>query len=280
MGSSIATLPISNSSNAEAMAAAAKKSSENAGKRKAPGSLDLSITSPGRFMVEGRGLTSEWDAHLLLGGSPFAPIITGQLNAIKGNFDFLGKIFNLTKGTVTFAGGSLSNPLINIVLTNQTPDLVANLNISGPANKIQLTMTSDPSLPRDEILSRVLFGRGVHELSRLEALQMAAAVAQLAGFSTTGGILTSAKKALGVDVLRLGTSPGSTASDGGDDSAGGTTLEMGKYINDMIYMGIQQGMKPDSTAFIIQLELTPRTSLEIRSEQQNTWGGLKWKYNY
>lgn len=29
-------------------------------------------------------------------------------------------------------------------------------------------------------------------------------------------------------------------------------------------------MKPDSTAFIIQLELTPRINLELRTEQQAT----------
>ena len=93
-------------------------------------------------------------------------------------------------------------------------------------------------------------------------------------------MLDFTKKALGVDVLRLGTSNTGAAGQPGDESAGGTTLEMGKYLTDSIYMGVQQGMKPDSTAFIIQLELTPRTSLEVRTEQQNTWGGLKWKYNY
>ena len=55
---------------------------------------------------------------------------------------------------------------------------------------------------------------------------------------------------------------------------------MGKYIGDLIYVGVQQGMKPDSTAFIIQLELTPRINLELRTEQQDTWGGVRWKYNY
>ena len=39
-------------------------------------------------------------------------------------------------------------------------------------------------------------------------------------------------------------------------------------------------MKPDSTAFIIEWELTPRTRLELRTEQQDTWGGIRWKYNY
>lgn len=281
VGSSVTTLPISvPKSGGKSEKGKLSAPIRNAEKAAPKGSINMRIQSPGRFIVEGRGLTSEWQANLLVTGSPFAPAITGQISAVKGNFDFLGKNFILSRGIVSFAGGSLANPLLNIVLTNHAPDLVAHINITGPVNKIKLTMTSEPALPRDEILSRVLFGKSVNELGRLEALQMAAAVAQLAGFSTTGGILNSAKKALGVDVLRLGTSPTGAAGQPGDETAGGTTLEMGKYINDMIYMGVQQGMKPDSTAFIIQLELTPRTSLELRTEQQNTWGGLKWKYNY
>lgn len=245
------------------------------------GRLDIRIRMLPRFSVEGRGLTSLWQANLLVSGTPAAPEITGSVNAVKGNFDFLGKNFALTRGVVTFAGGSLSDPLLDIELTNETPDLTAHILITGTVSKMKLTLTSEPSLPRDDILSRVLFGKSVNELGRLEALQLAGAVAQLAGFgSGGGGVLDFTKKALGVDVLRLGTSNTGAAGQPGDESAGGTTLEMGKYLTDSIYMGVQQGMKPDSTAFIIQLELTPRTSLEVRTEQQNTWGGLKWKYNY
>lgn len=244
------------------------------------GSLNVRINMLPRFVVEGRGLNSIWEAHLLVSGTPTDPKITGNISAVRGNFDFLGKNFSLSKGVVFFGGGSLSNPLLDMELTNETPDLIAHILVTGPVSKIKLTMSSDPELPRDEILSRVLFGRSVGDLSRLEALQLAAAVAQLAGFGGGSGILSFAKQSLGVDVLRLGTSSADSAGAPGDQTASGTTIEMGKYINDMIYMGVQQGMKPDSTAFIIQLELTPRTNLEIRTEQDNTWGGLKWKYNY
>lgn len=243
------------------------------------GKLDIRIRMLPRFRVDGRGLGSLWEANLLVAGSLNNPQITGSINAVSGNFDFLGKMFELAKGTVTFAGGSLSNPFLDIQLVNETPDLTAKIMILGPVDKMHLFLTSDPSIPRDEILSRVLFGKSVGDLSRLEALQLAAAVAQLAGFGSGGGIFSFTKKALGLDVLRIGTS---SSDNVGDDESGaaGTTLEAGKYITDKLYMGVQQGMKADSTAFIIQFELTPRTSLEVRSEQNNTWGGLNWKYNY
>lgn len=241
------------------------------------GNLNVKITMLPRFHVEGRGLASVWKANLLVTGSLADPKVSGNISCVRGNFDFLGKNFALTRGVVFFGGGSLSNPLVDIDLTNETPDLTAHILVTGPVDKIKLELTSDPSVPRDEILSRVLFGRSVNDLSRAEALQLAGAVAQLAGFGGGGGILNTAKKALGVDVLRIGTSD---TGDEGDNDAGGTNIEMGKYINDYIYMGVQQGLKPDSTAFIIEIELTPRTNLELRTEQNNTWGGLKWKYNY
>lgn len=281
MGGSITTLPISTPPAKDGQEAASAPGGKPPAAHAPQGNLNIRILMLPRFMVEGRGLTSLWKANLLITGPPADPDITGSVDAVRGNFDFLGKNFALTRGVVTFAGGALSDPLLDIELTNETPDLTAHIMVTGTVRKMKLTLTSDPSLPRDDILSRVLFGKSVNELGRMEALQLAGAVAQLAGFgSGGGGLLGSAKKALGVDVLRLGSSSSSAAGDSGDDGASGTTLEMGKYLTDSIYMGVQQGMKPDSTAFIIELELTPRTSLELRTEQQNTWGGLKWNYKY
>ncbi|MBD5538565.1 MAG: translocation/assembly module TamB, partial [Desulfovibrio sp.] len=285
MGGSITTLPISTAPAPDGKAGTAtgggnpakpaRGATPGAAAPAPQGNLNIRILMLPRFVVEGRGLTSLWKANLLITGPPADPDITGSVDAVRGNFDFLGKNFALTRGVVTFAGGSLSDPLLDIELTNETPDLTAHIMVTGTVRKMKLSLTSDPSLPRDDILSRVLFGKSVNELGRMEALQLAGAVAQLAGFgSGGGGIFGAAKKALGVDVLRLGSSSSSAAGESGDDDAGGTTLEMGKYLTDSIYMGVQQGMKPDSTAFIIELELTPRTSLELRTEQSNTWGGL------
>lgn len=243
----------------------------------AAGGLNIKITMLPRFHIVGRGLASIWKANLLVTGQLADPKVSGNISCVRGNFDFLGKNFALTKGVVFFGGGSLANPLVDIDLTNETPDLTAHILVTGPVSKIKLELASDPSVPRDEILSRVLFGRSVNDLSRAEALQLAGAVAQLAGFGGGGGLLGSAKKALGVDVLRIGTS---NTGDESDNDAGGTNIEMGKYINDYIYMGVQQGLKPDSTAFIIEIELSPHANLELRTEGSNTWGGLKWKYNY
>ena len=247
------------------------------------GLLDVRIVIPGRFVVEGFGLKSEWRADLHIGGTPAEPLVSGQLNATKGSLDILGKNFKLARGAVTFGGGDVSNPLLDIMLTSQTPALTANISIVGTVRKMQLILSSDPEMPRDEILAQVLFGKSASELGRLENLRLAAAVAQLAGFGTGnggGGMLDSARQALGVDVLRFNSSGAGQQGQDGENMAAGSSVEMGKYLTEDIYVGVQQGAKQGSTAFVIQLELTPRANLEVRTEQQSTKGGLTWKYNY
>ncbi len=280
-GGGIPTLPVQGASEAPAPPAKARHQAAPAAASPAEGEdglLDVRIRAPGRFMVQGHGLTSEWQADLLVRGTLAAPLITGELRAIRGNFNFLTKDFKLTRGVITFGGGSLSNPLLDIVLTCETPDITAHVNISGTVSTMRLSLSSEPSLPQEEIISRILFGRSTDELGRLEALRLAGAVAQLAGFGSGGaGIFDFTRKTLGVDVLRINSASGGPAD---DPDAAGPSLEMGKYISDQIYVGVEQGMKQDSTAFLIDLELTPRTRLELRTEQENTWGGIRWKYNY
>lgn len=252
------------------------------------GLLDLRIVIPGRFVVEGFGLKSEWKADMHVGGTPAEPLITGQLGAVKGSLDILGKNFKLARGAVTFGGGAVSNPLLDIMLTSQTPALMANISIVGTVRKMQLILSSDPEMPRDEILAQILFGKSASELGRFENLRLAAAVAQLAGFgsgSGGGGVLDSARQALGVDVLRFnsgasGANGTGQSGQGGEGMAAGSSVEMGKYLTEDIYVGVQQGAKQGTTAFVIQLELTPKANLELRTEQQSTKGGLTWKYNY
>ena len=223
-----------------------------------------------------------------VGGTPAEPLISGQLSAVKGSLDILGKNFKLARGAVTFGGGAVSNPLLDIMLTTQTPALMANISIVGTVRKMQLILSSDPEMPRDEILAQILFGKSASELGRFENLRLAAAVAQLAGFgsgSGGGGVLDSARQALGVDVLRFnsgasGTNGTGQSGQGGEGMAAGSSVEMGKYLTEDIYVGVQQGAKQGTTAFVIQLELTPRANLELRTEQQSTKGGLTWKYNY
>lgn len=267
--SSITTLPINET------AAAAKPASKA---RPAVGRLDARVRTTGRFTVKGRGLDSLWKADIHAGGPLTDPRVTGAVEAVEGTFNFLNAKFNLYRGIVRFAGGPPSNPLLDVVLRHEAADIVADVRVGGTAQNPKFQLASTPTMPQEEIISRIMFGRASSDLGRFENLRLAAAVAELAGFGGGGfNVLDVARKTLGVDVLRVGSR---TTSDEDGNSSEESTLEAGKFIGEKLYLGVAQGMKPDSTAVIIELQMTPHSKAQVRTEQNNTSAGVRWKINY
>ena len=267
--SSVTTLPISETT------AAAKPAPKT---RPAVGRLDARVRTTGRFTVKGRGLDSLWKADIRAGGPLTDPRVTGSVEAVEGTFNFLNAKFNLYRGIVRFAGGPPSNPLLDVVLRHEAADIVADVRVGGTAQKPKFQLTSTPTMPQEEIISRIMFGRASSDLGRFENLRLAAAVAELAGFGGDGlNVLDVARKTLGVDVLRVSSR---TTSDEEGNNSEESTLEAGKFIGEKLYLGVAQGMKPDSTAVIIELQMTPHSKAQIRTEQENTSAGVRWKINY
>ncbi len=167
-----------------------------------PATLDIKIDMPGNIFVRGHGLDSEWRGKLAITGTSAAPAINGSLEQIRGSVDFLGKTFTLTRGRIIFDGSDKLDPVLDIVAEASTADITAQVNIGGFASAPTITLTSTPVVPQDEILSRVLFGKGVGQITPGEGLQLAAAAATLAGGGP--GVLDRLRGGLGLDWFKLG----------------------------------------------------------------------------
>ena len=249
--------------------AAKAKASKGGASASGPGSLDIRFTMPPRFFVYGYGLDTSWRADLRINGPLTDPGITGEVLSERGKLDFLNRKFTMSKGQVLFNGGL--DPLLDIQLKNEVADIEAFVNVQGTPDKIDFSLTSNPDMPQEEIIARILFGKSSSELTQFELLQLGATVARMAAFQKTGGGMTAmAKKTVGLDVLNVNQAEG-----------GGATLEMGKYLTDKLYVGVEKatGEKAQTSA-IIQLELGPRTSATVKTGGSNTSAGLKWKYDY
>ncbi len=258
----------------------------------APGSLDVTVSIPNHFFVRGHGLESEWGGLLSVTGPFDRPNLEGQLKSVRGTMTLLGKEFALSTGIVSFEGGVM--PFLNIVLTYDSNAITAEASVSGPAERPRLVLSSRPALPQDEIVSQVLFGRSASGLSRLEALQLAAAVGSLAGFGNGAfGLLDMTRDVLGMDVVRLGSAdprkraeerrdpfsgPSGSSESGGEEPA--PTIEVGKYVLDNVYVGLEQGMGPDTSGVRVEVELGPHTNFEAKTTNQASEAGINWKWDY
>ena len=133
--------------------------------------LDVTIDIPGRTFVRGRGLDSEWRGRVALAGSSQAPLITGRLEIVHGTYDFIGKTFNLSRGAITFLGGRSIDPTIDLEASAQSSEVTAIVDITGTATEPTIKLSSQPALPRDEILSRLLFGTSMSQIGAAQGLR-------------------------------------------------------------------------------------------------------------
>lgn len=190
--------------------------------------LDITAQARNRLMVDGMGLSSEWGADLKVGGNVVEPRITGRADLVRGTYDFAGKRFDLKEGALRFDGSVPANPTLDITAEATLTDLDATIHITGTSATPEIDFSSTPSMPEDEVLSRLLFGSAITQLSAPEALQLASAVGSLRAGG--GGLdpINAVRKAAGLDRLRI--IPADTTK------KQGTSIGVGKYLTRKIYV--------------------------------------------
>ncbi len=231
--------------------------------------LALRIRADNRLFITGMGLESEWRANITIGGTTANPTIGGNATVVRGTYDFAGRRFTINRGTIRFQDRQLSNPTIDIGATANAEGITAILNISGTAQAPRIAFTSSPALPQDEVLSRILFGSAVTNLSATEAIQLAAALNSLRGAGGGLNPLGKLRTVVGIDRLRILSA---------DDASGrGTALAAGQYITDDIYIEVITDAKGFTAT---QLEIALTRALSILSSTSSFGGtGVSIRYS-
>ncbi len=205
--------------------------------------LDLTINAPGRIFLRGRGLDAELGGTLRIGGTTAAVIPSGRFDLIRGRLAILGNRLDLTDGSASLEGNF--DPFIRLLATSRSGGYTIGVNLIGRVTSPEITFTSTPALPEDEVLAQLLFGRSVSALSPVQLLQMADAAAALAGGSSQSGIFATLREGLGLDDLDLQT-----------DEAGNAALRAGRYLSDNIYTDVTVDQN-GNTGASLNIDLTP-----------------------
>ncbi len=227
--------------------------------------LNIRLTSPGGdIRVVGRGLNVEMRVNAQVTGTIAQPVLTGNANVVRGDYEFAGKRFVFDdQGTVAL---STDPKLIrlNLSATRDDPTLTATIKVTGTADTPKIELTSTPALPQDEILSQVLFGRSASQLSPFEAAQLASGVASLAGgggFDVVGNL----RELAGLDRLSFG------------GQASALTVAGGRYITDNVYLEIIGGGEGGAA---VNVEWQIRRNLAVSSKVGGTGDAtlsIRWR---
>jgi translocation and assembly module TamB len=194
-----------------------------------PWRLDVKAAG-GNIRVRGLGIDSIWTTDLDIGGTANAPRFTGRADLVRGDYDFAGRNFRLDRGLIRFRGESPPDPLLDIRAEADVQGLNATVVVGGTGLRPEITFASVPQLPQDELLSRILFGTSITNLSAPEALQLASAVAALQ--SGGGGLdpINSVRRAVGLDRLRILPADIATGQK--------TAVAAGKYVTRKLFVEV------------------------------------------
>lgn len=225
----------------------------------APPRLDLVISAPNQVFIRGRGVDAELGGELQVGGTTRNVVPIGHLELIRGRVDLLGKRFVLSEGLVELQGSLV--PVIRLVAETSENGVTTRIIIDGEARDPEITFESSPEMPEEEVLSQLLFGRGLDNISPLQAAQLANAVAVLAGRGGEG-IVGNLRNQVGLDDLDLQT-----------DDEGNVEVRAGKYLTDNIYTDVSVG-DGGKTSLNLNLDIseTLRARGSVDSEGQSTLG--------
>jgi translocation and assembly module TamB len=195
----------------------------------APWRLNLDVAG-GELTVRGLGIDSRWTTDLKIGGTADAPRFTGRADLIRGDYDFAGRNFRLQHGVIRFRGESPPDPQLDIRAEAQVQGLDASVIVGGTGLRPEIRFASVPQLPQDELLSRILFGTSITNLSAPEALQLASAVAALQSGSGNLDPINAVRRAVGLDRLRILPADVATGQK--------TALSAGKYIGRKLFVEV------------------------------------------
>ena len=230
-----------------------------------PLALDVSVRGSRGIFVKGKGLNVELslDAHVT--GSAAAPDLSGEARVVLGSYDFAGKRFDFDGRSVIRLGVRPEDIRLNLTATRQNTTfsttsveskptsataetsttatssanagLTAEVHVTGTAARPDITLTSTPVLPQDEILSQVLFGSSAAQLTGAQAAELASTLASLSG---GGGfdVLGRLRQFSGLDRLAFG------------QGTSGTGVSGGKYVTDSVYIELTGGGREGPSAAV------------------------------
>jgi len=251
------------------------KKDQNKRKKIYPLKLNLNIETAGDVRLGGRGLESYWKGNLHIKGTATQIDPDGELSLIRGNFAFGGRTFPLTFGEVIFPPGGNHIPALNIVAETSIEGTNISIQVKGPANSPDLFFQSAPPMTLSSILSLLLFGQDASEISGLQAIELASAVASVSGHGSN--ILESTRKSLGIDRLAIISTPATEVED--DDQM---AVQVGKYISNGVLVTISQGMEQNSTNIGVEVDLSHGFifQAETLQQQEQTRFTIKWNRSY
>lgn len=244
--------------------------------------LDLDIKlNIGSLEIKGKSLSSDWKGAITINGHMENLLLNGDLRVVKGEYNFNGKVFTISQGNIHFAGPIDKKTTLYAVASKDIDRIKAEIIVKGPTDKLAISFRSNPPLSQREVLSYILFNRGISDITTDQGTQLTQSFMSLNSASTNDqtstDFLTRLRNNMGVDRLDFGSSSTGPSNDMG--------LQIGKYLTEGIFFSVNKSMN-DSSGYTGAIEANLRKNVkaevqvDLIGEDRQGKMSLKWKKDY
>jgi translocation and assembly module TamB len=215
--------------------------------------VDLALGDKVSF--KGFGLSTRLEGAVTVSEEP-QRVTTGQgeLRLVEGRYQAYGQDLSIETGRLIFDGGDITRPAVDLYATRHPQaDVTVGVKVRGTLDKPQLTLTSEPPMPREQQLSWLVLGRSLETSSSSDRSAVSQAALSL-GLSGGDYFAQKIGKSVGLDLVSVGQGPvggSSVAADAtaiqgsqAQQSAGTSTaytsqaaqLTLGKYLTPRLFI--------------------------------------------
>lgn len=196
-----------------------------------PGSIQLDLTGAG-LDVRTDHLQAKLTAALKLQKILDQPTrLVGTLRTSNGTYTVKRRTFRIESATIRFAERMKTSPKLHAVLNTRVKRYRIRVAVSGTLADSQLSISSRPELPHDDILALLIFGHRISSLApeQRQALSERDEATQTLDFLLLGRAELLAARWLGLDEINVNLAPKATTP---TQPAGSPieSVEVGKYV--------------------------------------------------
>jgi translocation and assembly module TamB len=119
----------------------------------------VSLTLGDKVTIDAMGLTARLGGTVTVkSGYDAITTAVGAVNILDGKYAAYARQLDIDSGALTFNGGPLDNPALQIKAKKVFPDVTAYVTVRGTLLQPQMSFSSDPPLTQSQIVSLILAG--------------------------------------------------------------------------------------------------------------------------
>jgi autotransporter translocation and assembly factor TamB len=193
--------------------------------------------------------------------------VLGEVNTVRGNYDFQGRRFELMRdGRIRFQGAEEINPLLDLRARREISGVEAIVRVRGTMRQPELSFSSNPPLDEADILALIVFNRPVNELGTGERASLAATAGGIATGFIAAPLGESIGRALDLDLFEI-----TTTTEEGDFGAG---ITLGQQIGDRAFVKLRQQFgERNASEFLLEYQLFDFLRLQATAAPETSGSG-------